>query len=215
MGVALYAVVGGLALGWISTWAAGEPGERNGAAIRHLWVVPVTLAVQVAWANWLSGLPGAPSPFRLLVPMSTAALLVMVLSNVGWPAARLVAVGIALNLTVIVANGNLMPISMPDAARAVSVARSGELSEGQAVPHTKDVVVAASRTRLGFLSDHLAIRLPYGDTRMLSPGDVLMMAGIAWWIALFSRRVLLHHEGSRWLRTSEPAGSSYFPVTTA
>lgn len=218
MGVAVLAIVGGVALGWVSTWFARASASDKGTAVEHLWIVPVALAAQIAWANWLSALPGSPAATRVVVPVSTAALLLVVLSNGEWPAARLVALGIALNLAVIVANGNLMPISMPNAMVAVPAAQTSGLSEGQPLPTTKDVVVAPSRTRLAFLSDHIAFRLPYGPTRMLSPGDVFVMAGLAWWIAHVTRRSLLQQglrrrKGSTWLRTSEPAGSSSFPAT--
>ena len=216
MGVALYAVVGGLALGWLSTlMVRGGRGDRGSLGIEDLWIVPVALSVQIVWERWWSSAPDSPAALRLAVPISTAALLIMAARNRRWPAARLVGVGIALNLAVMVANGNLMPVSERDAAASMASVRAADLREGWPLPGSKDVVVDPARTHLQALSDHLAFSLPYGPQRIVSPGDVLMMVGIAWWLAHVTRVALLQHKGSPWLRTRERAGSSSSPAITA
>lgn len=216
MGVALYAIVGGIVLGWLSTrlTSAGARVAKQ-VGIEHLWVVPASLSVQIAWAKWWSGTPALPAWVRAVVPLAIVALLLMVVANREWPGARLAALGIALNLAVIVANGGLMPVSLPDASASLGTTVTHPLREGQPVPGSKDIVVDPNRMRLGFLSDHLTFRLPYGPLRVVSPGDVLMMAGLAWWIAHFTRLSLSSHKGSTWLRTSEPDGSSSSPAITA
>jgi len=219
MGVGIVVVFLGIVLGWASVALGIKTGSRvaSGALQRPhevswLWVVPAALSAQVLWASRLSAQPEASQLFRWIVPLSTTALLAMIVRNASWRGARLVACGVAMNLLVIVANGGLMPITIADAAASVPKV-GATISEGQPLPGTKDVVLAPGAMRLGFLTDHLAVRLPYGPPREFSPGDFVMLLGVALWVGHGMRASLLER-GSAWLDTSERIGSSSYRVTT-
>src|SRR5579859_751907 len=185
MGILLLAIVLGGIAGWLLRF------RRTGTAaddtrIRGLALAPLALACQLAWALWISASTTEPSPWRLLVPLSTAVLGGMLLLNRRWLAARLVLAGLALNLVVMLANGGLMPIS-PVAAAAVFPTAT-DLAEGAAIPGSKDMLLRPEHTRLALLDDRLLILAPFGPARVLSIGDVLVMVGIAWWTCELVRR---------------------------
>jgi hypothetical protein len=92
----------------------------------------------------------------------------------------LVALGIGLNFLVMAFYGGSMPIQTDVLAQSGSVVPSGVMPLG-----SKNVVVQSSP--LWLLSDWII--LPIGGlTLIASPGDVITLAGIIWWL-LLSRRV--------------------------
>jgi hypothetical protein len=113
---------------------------------------------------------------RLVYVVSTALVGVVVLANLRLTGVPLIAVGAALNLLAIVANGGTMPAS-PEALAAVGLGVGG---------NTNSVVVADPA--LGPLTDVFAMPdwLPLAN--VFSIGDVLIGVGLAIAVAAAMRR---------------------------
>jgi len=91
------------------------------------------------------------------------------------PGTAVVAVGIGLNLLVMGFHGGSMPVRADILLRAFDViAAPGTILVG-----SKDVVIETSA--LWLLSDWII--LPLGATKVIvSPGDLIIVAGVAWWL---------------------------------
>ncbi|HEU5102910.1 MAG TPA: DUF5317 family protein [Roseiflexaceae bacterium] len=95
------------------------------------------------------------------------------------PGTAIVAIGIGLNLLVMGFHDGLMPIRADIAASLGYVA-----TPGTALIGSKDVVIDTSP--LWLLSDWIFVAV--GDTKVVvSPGDLIIVAGVAWWL-LFSHQ---------------------------
>ncbi len=112
--------------------------------------------------------------------IAIAAIGIWCLANRSVRGALIVAAGAGLNLLVMAFHGGSMPI------RADVVAAIGYVAApGAALIDSKDVVVHSSA--LWLLSDWIVV--PLGSTSMaISPGDMLVVAGIVWWL-LFSHQL--------------------------
>lgn len=101
----LYALLAGIALGLL---AGGQLGALGDLRIRWVWVALAGLAVQLVLFSPLGELlPGDAVPIAYVG--STAAVLAVVMRNWRIPGFALIALGAALNLVAIVANGGYMP----------------------------------------------------------------------------------------------------------
>jgi hypothetical protein len=110
---------------------------------------------------------------------STVAVLAAVLRNAGQPWFRLVALGAALNLLVMVANGGVMPVDPAAFASAgLATAPAGTFSN----------TAPMSAASLWFLGDIWATPawLPFAN--VISIGDVLIGSGVAAWVVAVMRR---------------------------
>jgi hypothetical protein len=89
---------------------------------------------------------------------------------------RIAALGVGLNLLVIGANGGYMPRSSEASA---AVGRPvNTIADGQRVAN---VGVLSDSTRLPWLGDVLPEPQWLPLSNVLSVGDLLLMAGLAWW----------------------------------
>jgi hypothetical protein len=88
----------------------------------------------------------------------------------------LLGVGLILNLTVILLNKGLMPISPESVSRLVPDAIQGSWQIGSKLGTGKDIVLGVDQTRLWWLSDRFFLPLPGRDVAF-SLGDVLIAAG--------------------------------------
>jgi hypothetical protein len=115
---------------------------------------------------------------------------VFVLANRSLPGVRLALMGALANLVVIVANGGLMPTHPAALERAGMTAMLAHLPDptGTRLPRSKDVVLPIEQTRLWWLSDVL-ISPPLPRRTVMSPGDVLLAAGLATLAAQATRGV--------------------------
>ena len=104
---------------------------------------------------------------------SSLAVFVAMLRNLGLPGFPLIAIGAALNLTVIVANGGYMP-SSPDAWL--------QLTGLAALPTTgySNSALIGAVTPLPFLGDIFVLPRPLPFANVFSVGDVLIGVGAAW-----------------------------------
>lgn len=110
--------------------------------------------------------------------LSQVALSWLLVLNRHVPGAKLFAVGIVLNVAVMVANGGWMPVT-PETYRFVHPDRT--VADYSRPPASKNIVLPRSETRLWLLSDIVRISLPWRQTA-ISVGDVFLVGGAAQFI---------------------------------
>ncbi len=169
----LYAIVVGLVVGRV---LGGRLDGLATLSFRWPWVAIGGLAVQVG----LFAVPPGAGLDRLgpaLYVASTAAVLVFVLANARLRGMPVVALGAALNLVAIVANGGIMPASAA-ALRAAGLEPSSGFTNS-------DVLASPALASLG---DVFAIPAWMPLANVFSIGDVLVALGIAVVVASGMRR---------------------------
>jgi hypothetical protein len=165
----LYSICAGLVLG------KAMGGHVSGLAQLPVRWAPLAIAglvLQLAlFADPIASRVGSLGPW--LYVASTLAVLAALLRNVRLPGFWLIAVGAALNLLVILANGGFMP-SSPDAWRA--------LNGVAALPTTEysNSTLETARTLFAFLGDNFVLPRPIPFANVFSIGDVLIGLGAAW-----------------------------------
>ena len=105
--------------------------------------------------------------------LTTGSVLVLLVRNATGPgrlACLVAALGVAMNLTVMLANGGWMPRSQP-------VSR---LDDQQPVVSNTELMTA--ETRLSWLGDGIEEPRWLPWTNLVSPGDILLSLGAAWWV---------------------------------
>jgi len=132
------------------------------------FILPVTKdRLPDAWVPWI------------LVP-SQIGLLVFALANLKKPGFWLLALGLALNLTVIAANGGMMPISPENVRKVYPDAPAGAWQIGERLGTSKDIVLPVEHTALWFLTDLFHLTYGAGKNVVFSLGDGLVWCGIVW-----------------------------------
>jgi hypothetical protein len=138
--------------------------------VRAGWLALAALALQVA--VFTRTLP--PLPNRLVVPLHLASyllLLLFLITNICLPRLWLPAIGFALNLIVIAANGGRMPVA-PGASTEYD--KNGALSQ---INSHSNVFLADSQTHLRWLGDILPVPIqPFANT--VSIGDLILLIGV-------------------------------------
>ncbi|HEV3497166.1 MAG TPA: DUF5317 domain-containing protein, partial [Actinomycetes bacterium] len=155
----------------LSALAVPLAGGRLGALVelrlRRVWAIYAALGLAVLGV----GLPGLPDGLRSLLLVAAYPVgAVFLLANWRVPGMWLVALGAALNVAAITANGGVMPAS-PDAlaAAGLPVSRPGFANSA-----------AVDDPRLAFLGDVFAIPASWPLSNVFSVGDVCIGAGLAW-----------------------------------
>jgi len=121
------------------------------------------------------------------------------------PGTAVVAVGIGLNLLVMGFHGGSMPVRADILLRAFGLAAA----PGTILVGSKDVVIDASA--LWLLSDWIILSI--GATKVIvSPGDLIIVAGVAWWL-LFSHQPEKDQAHADIIDQTSLAGTSHAPVT--
>jgi hypothetical protein len=141
---------------------------------RYWWLLGFAVVPQFAWAHWIARWPSGADALTWVIPLSYVPVVGFLLANAGRAWARLVLVGAALNLLVIVLNGGAMP------ARAVNVpsgAASASVAPTHLVPETKDRALGATTAWLEPLADRYVVPLPGGAMRLMSAGDAVVLGG--------------------------------------
>lgn len=161
-------------------------------ALRPRWWGLVILGLGIQFVPLPNGATGTDLVIRTAVlALSYSLLLTFAFVNVRMPGMFLVVIGLACNMTVIVANGG-----MPASAQAL-------IDSGQ-----EDVVayvreqgadkhhLLTDDDRLTFLADVIAVPQPIGQA--VSVGDILVYAGLTWLVVAVMRG---------WTPSARPAGS--------
>ena len=124
----------------------------------------------------------AASPWELLVRITLPATIAVVPLAL-WPHRQrigvwVMAVGLAANLAVVLANGGLMPIERPTVASAIGDARAERYDDGAWIRGSKDVLSDSGHGHALALGDSIVV--PLGSRGLVaSPGDVVILAGLA------------------------------------
>ena len=161
----LFAVVvllGALAVGWV---AGGRLAQLGDLTLHEGRLVVVALLLQVA-----GGFVGGPA-YPLGLALSAALVLVFLARNRGVRGTGLVGLGLLANALVVGANG-AMPVS-PDASGRARLSTQAILAGDDPRHELQD-----DATRLRWLGDVVPVLLP-GRPEVVSPGDVLVAAGLA------------------------------------
>jgi hypothetical protein len=189
----LYAIVAGVLVGAL---AGGRVTALADLRIRWLGIAVAGLAFQLAlFSEPVAERVGAVGP--ILYVVSTGVVFVVLLRNLGLPGLPVVAVGAALNLLAIVANGGYMP-SDPAAWHALT---------GIAAVPTDDFsnsLLMGPGTALPWLADIFVLPRPVPLANVFSLGDVIIAVGIAWCVASSMRQP----GASDWKRTATPAAAT-------
>src|SRR5919202_231210 len=155
-------ILAGALISLAIVWLRGASPLQLGAVRLRLLALPVlSFLIQVVAFVHLGGVTARFAVWLQLV--SGGMLVAFVLANLRYRALGLVALGTALNLAVIVANGGYMPVRAADLERAgfpLVVVRLEQ--EGQFQKST----LLTDATRLPWLADVIYLPLPHGPGRM-------------------------------------------------
>ena len=138
------------------------------------WLLVVAVVIQALWLRWLSHLGPSAEALSWVLPVSYAPVAWFLALNIRTSWAPVVALGVGLNLTVMLLNGGTMPAPARFASKAVTVALQGE----RLAPGSKDRFVGSEfPTVLAPLEDKYVITLPGGQKRLASLGDFVSLGG--------------------------------------
>ena len=174
----LASVIVGLTAGLLRAWIARRP--LHPYDIRLFWLILAAFLPQlVAFVlPTKANFPDSLAPIALIV--SQIGLLLFAIVNLKIPGFWLLTLGLALNLTVIIFNGGLMPISPETAATMFPNAPAGAFVLGERLGTGKDILLAVEQTRLWFLSDRFLVPYGPGYHVAFSLGDAAVTLGIIW-----------------------------------
>lgn len=122
--------------------------------------------------------PGQSLLQVIILNLSQIALVLLLLLNHRVPGVKIFALGIALNVVVMLANGGWMPIT-PETYQFSHPNRP--VVEQTRPNNSKNIVLPQAETQLWFLSDVIRLTLPWRQT-VMSIGDVLLIVGAAQFI---------------------------------
>lgn len=186
--ILLSAVIAGAVTGWACARWQGRPWQPP--AFRSVWLVFVGFLPQLA-AMYL------PLTRRLLTDEFASAglivsqlfLLAFTLVNFRIPGMAILALGLVLNLTVIVANGGFMPLPLETAERFVDPVVLGRLAVGERIDNSsKDILLPMSEIILPWLADRFVSPSWFFHRFAFSAGDVLIATGAFWMLVAVQQR---------------------------
>jgi len=159
--------VGHLAGGRAGGLTGGRTGGLTGVALSGTHLLVAAFVVQILEPLTSRVVPGA---YPIALAVSATLMTQFVSRNVSVPGVPLAGVGLLLNAAVVLVNG-AMPVSLDAAARAGIAAERLDLA---ADPRHEPL---GDATRLALLADIAPAPLP-GRPEVVSPGDVLLAAGV-------------------------------------
>ena len=154
--------------------AIGKVKVRGG---KKLLVIVVGL--YIAQAILVIFVPGQNTLQMAILILSQIALGFLFVLNRHLPGAKLFALGVFLNVLVMVANGGWMPIT-PATYQHVHP-EWATVEVGTRAPESKNIVLPRAETNLWILSDIIPVFLPWRGWAV-SIGDVFLIVGIAQFI---------------------------------
>ncbi len=145
--------------------------------LRFGWLFVLALLLQAA-AIYGIGSDRSTDLLKLMILASYVLLLLGVSVNLHRWGIRIIGLGRLMNFIVILANGGLMPVSPESLAQADLQDRITQVTLGDALPRSKDILLLREETRLWFLSDTIPVSSPIIRS-VFSPGDVVIGLGLA------------------------------------
>jgi hypothetical protein len=143
---------------------------------RVLWSATFAVALLVIQLAAIRLSPSALA-VRVILPVTVALVPVALWPHRGRIGVWVIFVGLAANLSPILANGGLMPITSHTVTEAVGAERAAEYEVGTWIRGSKDVLVREGEGRLLPLGDSIIIRI--GASGMAaSPGDIVVWTGV-------------------------------------
>lgn len=182
-----------LILGIAAGWLAGLIRSRirgktfQVPELSHVWlvliaVIPQLLIFQIPYtAGWFSDTAAAA-----VLVISQLTLLVFIWFNRDRVGMRILGLGLLLNLLVITLNSGLMPIAPETAAALYPDVPLSSWQIGSRPGRSKNILLQPEDTRLAWLSDLIVLPDWFPWTRALSPGDIFIVLGVFWLLALES-----------------------------
>lgn len=168
----LWGVVLGVVIGFLR---GGTVANLENLGIKHLWLVPVSLVIQLLIFPVLSGQPVISSGTELFHILSYAVLVFFVLANLRVPGIFLMGTGMVSNFIVITANGGYMPSSV------ASLIKSGEFEVAYNLIREGtygNVINMNGSTTFEFLGDWLYLPSWFPFSTAFSLGDLLIALGL-------------------------------------
>ena len=141
------------------------------------WLAALCFALQLWVVYRPAGSMESDRVAQTVLLMGTyAALVIVVWVNRRIAGMRVIALGLALNLAVMAANGGFMPVS-PEAVVAARLHPAESLPpEGGRLPRSKDILLPVEQTRLWLLSDVIVAPGAPG-VKIYSAGDLVVAIG--------------------------------------
>jgi hypothetical protein len=186
--ILLLAIIAGFILGLARTWINHR--SYKPAPLVHTWLVIVSMLPQVVVFYCIplaKIIPGHLIPYILVI--SNIGLLIFIVLNLDLPGFKILCIGLIFNLSVIVANHGLMPISPEIASQLFPNTPSDLWQTGVRFGWSKDIVLERSNTYLWWLSDRFRLPEWFFWRGAFSMGDVFISFGAFW----------LLWEGGGWL----------------
>jgi Family of unknown function (DUF5317) len=147
--------------------AGGRLGALAEVRLRRGWAIYVAIGLAVLAIE----LPGLPDRLRSLLLVAAYPVgAVFLAANWRVPGIPLAALGAALNLLAIAANGGVMPAS------PAALERAGMATDEPGFQNS----TAVADPRLAFLGDVFALPASWPLSNVFSVGDVLIAVGLAW-----------------------------------
>jgi len=179
----------GIAAGWIGglvrSRITGQP--YRVPELKKIWLVlaavlPQLLIFQIPnTAEWFSS-TWAPA----VLVASQLVLLVFIWFNRDRVGIKILGLGLVLNLLVIILNGGLMPIA-PETVQALYPQTPLSTWQTWLLPgRSKNILLPVVDTRLPWLSDFILVPEWFPTTWALSPGDLFIVLGVFWLLAVES-----------------------------
>lgn len=177
----------GIAAGWlfglVRAWIKGT--RYRVPEFSKLWlvfaaVIPQLLIYQIPFtARWFSDTWAIA-----VLAASQLVLLVFIWINRDLVGIRILGLGLLLNLLVITLNGGLMPLA-PETAQALYPEIPLSVWQvGSRPGRSKNIILPFEDTRLAWLSDSILLPEWFPWTRALSPGDLFIVLGVFWLLAV-------------------------------
>ena len=177
----------GIAAGWLfgllRSWITGKP--YRVPALSKVWlviaaVIPQLLIYQIPFtARWFSDTWAIA-----VLAASQLVLLGFIWINRDLAGIRILGLGLLLNLLVITLNGGLMPLA-PETAQALYPEIPLSVWQlGSRPGRSKNIILPFEDTRLAWLSDSILLPEWFPWTRALSPGDLFIVLGVFWLLAV-------------------------------
>lgn len=167
-------------------------GVTSRSGYRRAWPRQVLLATPLALLALQATLVGRGAPevvLRVAIPLTIFGALPFLLLLVRYRCVQLVLVGLALNLSVIVANGGLMPVDPQTAARLSGPDHLATLALGHRVPGSKDVLLDPQDVRLAAFRDRFVVSFGRAGA-VYSLGDVFVLIGLCLSLPELAARLL-------------------------